>query len=123
MSNNFKLHPHGNAGVDHLSVHGVFKTEGTTATTGADAVAITGMIHEVTTSGTGDALTLVDGQEGQHLHIVYVAEGGGSDTAILTPTNLAGANTTITFNDLGDAAHLLFTAGDWYFQGGEAAVA
>ena len=98
-------------------------TASTTATSGAGAVAITGMIHEVTTTGTGDALTLADGAEGQHLNVVYVAEGAGGDTAVLTPSNLAGANTTVTFNDLGDAAHLLFTAGDWYFLGGEAVVA
>ena len=98
-------------------------TASTTTSSGAGAVAITGMIHEVTTSGIGDALTLADGAEGQHLYIVYVAEGGGTDTAILTPTSLAGANTTITFNDLGDTAHIIFTAGDWYFAGGEAVVA
>ena len=99
------------------------KTAVTTVSSGAGAVAITGAIHEVTTTGTGDALTLVDGAEGQHLNVVYVAEGAGGDTAVLTPSNLAGANTTVTFNDLGDAAHLLFTAGDWYFLGGEAVVA
>jgi hypothetical protein len=98
-------------------------TSTTTATSGAGAVAITGTIHEITTTGTGDALTLADGAEGQHLFVVYVAEGAGGDTGVLTPTNLAGANTTITFTDLGDGAHLLFTAGAWYFVGGEAVVA
>jgi hypothetical protein len=95
----------------------------TTATSGAAAVAITGTIHEVTTTGTGDALSLVDGAEGQHLNIVYVAEGGGSDTAICTPTSLAGASTTVTFNALGDTAAMLFTAGDWHVMGGSAVVA
>lgn len=99
------------------------RTAVTTVSSGAGAVAITGAIHEVTTTGTGDALTLADGTEGQHLNIVYVAEGAGADTAILTPTNLAGANTTVTFNALGDSAHLLFTAGTWFFLGGEAVVA
>ena len=106
-----------------FSVGTTFTTGSTTTSSGAGAVAITGSIHEVTTTGTGDALTLADGAEGQHLHIVYVAEGAGGDTAVLTPTNLAGANTTITFTDLGDSAHLLFTAGAWYFLGGEATVA
>jgi len=106
-----------------FSVGTTLTTGSTTTTSGAGAVAITGMIHEVTTSGIGDALTLADGAEGQHLNVVYVAEGGGTDTAICTPTNLAGASTTITFNDLGDTAALLFTAGAWYVMGGSAVVA
>lgn len=105
------------------SASGTWGTGGTTTSSGPGAVAITGAIHEVTTTGTGDALTLADGAEGQHLYVVYAAEGAGADTAVLTPTNLAGASTTVTFNDLGDSAHLLFTAGEWYFLGGAAVVA
>jgi hypothetical protein len=112
-----------NSSGEVTSAAGTWGTPGTTTSSGAGAVAITGSIHEVTTTGTGDALTLADGAEGQHLHVVYVAEGAGGDTAVLTPTNLAGANTTVTFTDLGDSAHLLFTAGAWYFIGGEATVA
>ena len=92
-------------------------TDGTTTTAGPGAVAVTGSIHEITTTGTGDALTLANGTEGQRLHVVYVAEAAGGDTAILTPTSLAGADTIITFNDLGDTVDLLFTAGAWYGVG------
>lgn len=106
-----------------FAVGTTFGTGSTTTSAGAGAVAITGAIHEVTTTGTGDALTLVDGAEGQHLFVVYVAEGAGGDTAVLTPTSLAGAATTVTFNHIGDAAHLLFTAGTWFFLGGGAVVA
>jgi hypothetical protein len=106
-----------------FAVGTTFNTGNTTATSGPGAIAITGAIHEITTTGAGDAMTLADGAEGQHLHVVYVAEGAGGDTAVCTPTNLAGANTTITFTDLGDSAHLLFTAGNWYFLGGEATIA
>jgi hypothetical protein len=106
-----------------FAVGTTFKTGNTTATSGPGAIAITGAIHEITTTGAGDAMTLADGAEGQHLYVVYVAEGAGGDTAVCTPTNLAGANTTITFTDLGDSAHLLFTAGNWYFLGGEATIA
>jgi len=109
-------------GDGQVVVSGGFVTGETTTSSGAGAVAITGSIHEVTSTG-ANALTLADGTEGQHLFVVYVAEGAGGDVATLTPTNLAGANTTVTFNDLGDSAHLLFTAGAWYFVGGEAAVA
>jgi len=105
-----------------FSVGTTFTTGSTTTSSGAGAVAITGAIHEITTSG-ADALTLADGAEGQHLYVVYAAEGAGGDAGTLTPTNLAGANTTVTFTDLGDSAHLLFTAGAWYFLGGEATVA
>ena len=88
--------------------------DGTTTSTGAGAVAITGRIHEITTNGIGNALTLADGAEGQRLTVVYVAEGGGTDTAILTPTNL-GNGTAVTFNVVGDVADGLFTNGQWYF--------
>ena len=96
--------------------------DGTTTTSGAGAVAVTGSIHEITTTGTGDALTLADGTEGQTLRVVYVAEGAGADTAVLTPTNLAGTPTTITFNAIGDAVTLLFTASTWFVVGINGAV-
>ena len=96
---------------------------GITASSGAAAVAVTGRIHEVTTTGTGDALTLADGTAGQQLTVIYVAEGAGGDTAVLTPTTLAGG-TTITFNALGDSADLTYSAtGGWYMHGGTAVVA
>lgn len=89
---------------------------GTTTSSGAGAVGITGSIHEITTTGTGDALTLADGTEGQRLTIVYVAEGAGTDTAVLTPTNF-GSGTTITFSVIGQSARLIFTNGKWYADG------
>lgn len=100
-----------------FSVGTTFTTGSTTTSSGPGAVAITGMIHEITTTGTGDALTLADGAEGQWLAVVYAAEGAGSDTAVLTPTNLAGSDTTITFTDIGDTAYLLFTNGAWQVMG------
>lgn len=101
----------------------IVPASGITVTSGAGAVAITGSIHEVTTSGIGDALTLADGTAGQSLRVIYVAEGGGTDTAILTPTTFAGG-ATITFNALGDSADLTFSAtGGWYMHGGTAVVA
>jgi hypothetical protein len=94
-----------------------------TTSSGAGAVAITGASHEVTTTGTGDALTLANGTAGQRLSVVYVAEGAGGDTAVLTPTTFAGG-ATITFNALGDSAYLEYhTTGGWYMMGGTAAVA
>lgn len=96
-----------------------------TSTSGAGAVAVTGQIHEVTTTGTGDALTLANGTAGQRLTVIYVAEGAGGDTAVITPTTLAGGS-TITLNALGDSADIQYSAtGGWYVLGlgGSAAVA
>ncbi len=98
-------------------------TSNHTASTGAGAVAVTASLHEITTTGTGDALTLADGVAGQRLTVIYVAEGAGSDTAILTPTTLAGGN-TITFSTLGQTAQLVYSAtGGWYMVGGSAVIA
>jgi len=89
--------------------------DGTTTSSGPGAVAVTGAIHEITTTGTGDALTLADGTEGQRLTIVYVAEGAGTDTAVVTPTNF-GSGTTITFSTVGQSIRLIFTNGKWYAE-------
>ena len=96
-----------------------------TSSSGAGAVPVTGRIHEITTTGTGDALTLADGEPGQRMTLLYVDETAAADTAILTPTTLAGGS-TITFNDLGDSAELVYSStGGWYVVGlgGAAAVA
>lgn len=102
----------------------VFHTgTGITATSGPGAVAVTGRIHEITTTGAGDAMTLANGTAGQRLTVLYVAEGAGADTAVMTPTTLAGG-TTITFNALGDSCDLTYSAtGGWYMTGGTATLA
>lgn len=103
---------------------GTVVNSGTTSTSGAGAVGLTGSTHHITTTGTGDALTLADGENGQELFIVYIAEGAGSDTAVLTPSNFANG-TTITFNAVNDAVTLKFTNSAWYNKGlvGTAAIA
>lgn len=109
----------------NFDIGGAETHSGITATSGAGAVAITGRIHEVTTTGTGDALTLADGSAGQRLTVLYVAEGAGGDTAVITPTTLAGGS-TITLNALGDSAELVYSStGGWHVVGlgGTAAVA
>ena len=97
---------------DPLVSDGAVIAGDTTTSSGAGAVAITGAIHEITTTG-ADALTLADCTEGQVLRIVMVADGGNGT---LTPSNLAGG-TTITFNDVGDAVTLLFTNSNWFIVG------
>jgi hypothetical protein len=94
-----------------------------TETSGADAVALTGAIHEVTTTWTGDALTLANWTAGQKLTILYVAEWAGADTWVLTPTTLAWGS-TITFNTLWDSCDLTYSATwGWYMTWWTAVVA
>jgi len=83
---------------------------------GAGAVNVTTQVTHFTSTGTGDALTLADGTDGQVKTIVYIAEGAGSDTGILTPTSF-GSGSTVTFTSVGDTATLLFTNSNWYVIG------
>ncbi len=104
---------------NELEVDGLLRFGGTVQTlTGAGAVNITTAITEVVTTG-ADALTLADGAQGQIKDIVMKTDGGAGT---LTPDNL-GNGTTITFDDVGDSAHLLFTNAAWHFMGGTATLA
>ncbi len=86
--------------------------------TGAGAVNLTTSTTWIVTTG-ADALTLADGVEGQRKFIIMKTDGGDGT---LTPTTL-GNGTTITFDDVGDSANLLFTNSAWYFMGGTATLA
>jgi hypothetical protein len=86
--------------------------------TGAGAVNITTASTLVVTTG-ANALTLADGEEGQTKYIIMLTDGGAGT---LTPSNL-GNGSTITFDDVGDSAHLYFTNAAWYFMGGTATLA
>lgn len=85
---------------------------------GAGAVDLVTSITHVVTDGV-DALTLADGAEGQEKFIVMKTDLG---IGTLTPDNL-GNGTTITFDDVGDSANLLFTNAAWHFMGGTATLA
>ena len=91
------------------------------ALSGPGAVNITSLATAFTSTGTGDALTLADGAQGQLKTIIYVAEAAGGDTGVLTPTNL-GSATTITFNAVGDSVTLQFAGTDWWVVGFRGAV-
>jgi hypothetical protein len=91
------------------------------ALSGPGAVNVTQLTTAFTSTGTGDALTLADGVDGQLKTIVYVAETAGADTGVLTPANL-GSATTITFNDIGDSVTLQFIGADWWVIGFRGAV-
>ena len=81
----------------------------TQSLSGAGAVDVVSAITEITTTG-ANALTLADGVEGQLKFIVMITDGGDGT---LTPTNF-GSGSTITFNDAGDTATLLFTNSKYY---------
>jgi hypothetical protein len=71
---------------------------------GGGAVPVTSSVCRLTSTGTGDALTLADGVAGQRLTIIHEVAGG---SAVLTPTTKTGF-TTITFTNAGDSATLVF---------------
>jgi hypothetical protein len=80
---------------------------------GPGAVNVTQSVTKFTSTAAANALTLVDGVEGQIKTIVYVAEAAGGDTGVLTPSNLANG-TTITFNAIGDTCVLQFLGTEWW---------
>ncbi len=88
---------------------------------GPGAIDITSLTTAFTSTGTGNALTLANGAQGQLKTIIYIAEAAGSNTGVLTPTNLGGA-TTITFNAVGDSVILQFAGTDWWVIGLRGAV-
>jgi hypothetical protein len=101
----------GNATASSLVTGPVFGT--LQGLTGPGAVDTTTFTTAYSSTGTGDALTLADGTNGQLKTIVYVAQLAGTDTGILTPANL-GNGTTITFNNVGDSVQLQFIASNWW---------
>jgi len=83
------------------------------ALSGAGAVNITTEYTAFTSTGAGDALTLVDGLVAGHRKVITHVVDGGS--GVLTPTNLSGC-TTITFTTVGETAELVFNGTDWVAQ-------
>lgn len=79
--------------------------------TTTEAVDVTTSISHIdTVTATGaHAGSLADGTNGQIKIISMIADGGDS---VITPTN-ANGYTSITFNDVGDTAILVFTNAKW----------
>jgi hypothetical protein len=102
-----------------LASDGVFKqVGGSSSISGAGAIDVTNDVTLVTSTG-ANALTLADGAAGQRKLIIMVADSGD---ATLTPAHL-GNGTTITFDDVGDCAELIFVNSAWYMIGGSATLA
>ena len=60
------------------------------------------------------AITLAAGAVGQIKIITMITDGGD---VTLTPSTLAGSNTTITFNDVGDTVQLCYVNSSWIVLG------
>jgi O-acetylhomoserine/O-acetylserine sulfhydrylase-like pyridoxal-dependent enzyme len=75
----------------------------------AEAIDVTKSITHIDTTAGAHAGTMANGTNGQIKIITMIVDGGNS---VITPTNLAGG-TTITFDDVGDTAMLIFTNSNW----------
>lgn len=82
-----------------------------TATSGALALDADLILFD-TTLGASTS-TLADGYPGQEVTLKMTVDGGNQ---VLTPANLLDG-TTITFDDAGDSAHLIFADGNWNVVG------
>ena len=84
------------------------KTVGTAETVNsATALSLDTLVSELTTGGTGLAMTLANGVVGQIKIITMVSDGGGDAT--LTPATFANG-TTIAFADVNDTVMLLYAS-------------
>jgi hypothetical protein len=96
------------AGFYPIAAEQALSTSGTPA-----AVNVTSYHTKLTSTGTGDAVTLAVGSvPGQMKKVTYVAEGAGGDTVILTPSVTTGF-ATATFNAVGDFVVFIFNGTYW----------
>ena len=99
-----------------LTVGGFLATTPATRS-GPGALSVTASSIALTTTGVADALTLANGTNGQILTVCHVSRGGGTGTAVLTPTTKNGY-ATITFTATGDSVTLQYhTTGGWHIVG------
>lgn len=97
---------------DGLSVSGATYANAVSVGTTAGAIPLEASSVNLSVAGASPtAFTLAAGYEGQVLEITLVALG--SSTAVITAP-LYGANTTLTFNALGDSCTLRCVNGEWY---------
>ena len=98
------------------------KTGDVQALVAAGAISVTSEPTRLdVTSGADVAFTMADGTEGQNKLIYAPTKGVGN--AVVTPTNLVGAATTITFGTAKMWAELKFMGGTWHVVAGDATVA
>ena len=73
----------------------------------------------MTVDASGGALQLPQGTTGQIKYVVLTTSSGGTYT--INAANVAG-NANIRFDNVGDAAQLMYTANKWFVVGGTANV-
>ena len=79
---------------------------------GAGALPLTSDVLFYESQG-AEAITLADGVQGQVIKIIMTVDGGDGT---LTPANL-GNGSTLTFDDVGDSAELVFDGTSWWLVG------
>lgn len=90
---------------------------GTNALTGAGAVSVATDTTKYTTAGTGDALTLANGTDGQIKRVILDVLTSGGHTAVLTPTTKTGFS-TVTFTAAGQSVTMEYvTTRGWVVTG------
>jgi|TARA_B110000908_G_scaffold142424_1_gene170618 hypothetical protein len=77
--------------------------------TTSEAISVASSITHINTTAGAHAGAMANGTNGQIKIITMITDGGNS---VVTPAALAGY-TTITFNDVGDSATLVFTNSMW----------
>lgn len=77
--------------------------------TASGAIPLTAKIVYIDSTSGVQALTLADGAVGQQIIVKMLVDGGDS---VITPANLLDG-TTITFDDAGDSALLVFDGTNW----------
>ena len=77
--------------------------------TTSEAISVASSITHINTTAGAHAGAMANGTNGQIKIITMITDGGDS---VVTPAALAGY-TTITFNDVGDSATLVFTNSNW----------
>jgi hypothetical protein len=83
------------------------------------AVSLATKVSVISTTGAATG-TLGDGTPGAEKILIMAVDGGDF---VLTPANLFSTPTTITFDTIGDAAHLVFVNGNWMVISASATVA
>ena len=82
-------------------------------------ISLTSAITHLTVDASGGALQLPQGTTGQIKYVVLTTSSGGTYT--INNANVSG-NANIKFDNVGDAAQLMYTANKWFVVGGTANV-
>lgn len=91
---------------------GIIVETGTPDTVQSGAVSVLTAITYLSNITTSDTtVTLADGIQGQEK--TFVCTVRTTNNIVLTPTNLAGASTTITFSAVGQTCKLKFMNNEW----------